>query len=44
MDIKVDNVQQITQTDNVGKVQNTGSDFKFTLISNIEEHNRFYAA
>lgn len=39
MDIKVDNVQQITQTDTVGKVQNTGSDFKFTLISNIEEQN-----
>lgn len=37
MDIRVDNMQQVTQTAKTTQTQSTGEDFKFTLMSSIEE-------
>lgn len=37
MDIRVDNMQQVNQTQQTQQTQQTGEDFKFTLMSNIEE-------
>jgi len=38
MDINVNSVQGVTQTDGVKKTDNTGNeDFKFTLLSKVEE-------
>lgn len=37
MDIRVDNMQQVNQTQQTQQAQQTGEDFKFTLMSNIEE-------
>ena len=37
MDIRVDNMQQVKQTQQTTQTQQTGEDFKFTLMSSIEE-------
>lgn len=37
MDIRVDNLQQINQTSQTTQSQETGEDFKFTLMSSIED-------
>lgn len=37
MDIRVDNMQQVNQTQQTTQTQQTGEDFKFTLMSSIEE-------
>ncbi len=37
MDIKVNDISAITQTDTPKQVQNTDDTFKFTLVSNIQE-------
>lgn len=37
MDIRVDNMQQVNQTQQTSQAQQTNEDFKFTLMSNIEE-------
>lgn len=37
MDIRVDNLQQINQTSQTSQSQETGEDFKFTLMSSIED-------
>jgi len=37
MDIKVNDIQQVTQTNQVKNTEKTDDSFKFTLISNIEE-------
>lgn len=37
MDIRVDNMQQVNQTTQTQQPQQTGEDFKFTLMSSIEE-------
>lgn len=37
MDIRVEQTQQINQTTQTTQVQETGEDFKFTLMSSIEE-------
>ena len=37
MDIRVDNMQQVNQTNQTQQVQQTGEEFKFTLMSSIEE-------
>lgn len=37
MDIRVDNMQQVNQTAQTAQAQETGEDFKFTLMSSIEE-------
>lgn len=37
MDIRVDNMQQVNQTHQTTQTQQTGEDFKFTLMSSIEE-------
>lgn len=37
MDIKVNDISAITQTDAPKQVQNTDDTFKFTLVSNIQE-------
>lgn len=37
MDIRVDNAQQVNQTTQTQQPQQTGEDFKFTLMSSIEE-------
>ena len=37
MDIRVDNLQQISQTNQTAQPQETGEDFKFTLMSSIED-------
>lgn len=37
MDIRVDNMQQLNQTQQTTQTQQTGEDFKFTLMSSIEE-------
>lgn len=38
MAIRVDNMQQVVQTEQTQQVQQTGEDFKFTLMSSIEEN------
>lgn len=38
MDIKVNQTQQINQVENKETIKNPDGSFKFTLISNIEEH------
>lgn len=38
MDIKINQTQQINQVENKDVVKETDGSFKFTLISNIEEH------
>lgn len=37
MDIRVDNMQQVNQTSQTQQPQQTGEEFKFTLMSSIEE-------
>lgn len=37
MDIRVDNMQQVTQTQQTQQAQQPTEDFKFTLMSSIEE-------
>lgn len=37
MDIRVDNMQKVSQTTNTTQAQETNEDFKFTLMSSIEE-------
>ena len=37
MDIRVDNMQQVNATTQTQQAQQSGEDFKFTLISSIEE-------
>lgn len=37
MDIRVDNLQQISQTSQTTQAQETSGDFKFTLMSSIED-------
>ena len=37
MDIRVDNLQQVNQTRQTQQTQQVGEDFKFTLMSSIEE-------
>ena len=37
MDIRVDNMQQVNATTQKKKAQQSGEDFKFTLMSSIEE-------
>ena len=37
MDIRVDNMQQVNQTQQTQQTQQAAEDFKFTLMSNIEE-------
>ena len=37
MDIRVDNMQQVNQTTQTQQTQQTGEEFKFTLMSSIEE-------
>ena len=37
MDIRVDNMQQVNQTSQTSKTAETNEDFKFTLMSSIEE-------
>ena len=37
MDIRVDNMQQVNATTQTQKAQQSGEDFKFTLMSSIEE-------
>lgn len=37
MDIRVDNMQQVSQTTQTTQTQDTGEDFKFTLMSSIED-------
>lgn len=37
MDIRVDNMQQVNSTTQTQQVQQTSEDFKFTLMSSIEE-------
>ena len=37
MDIRVDNVQQVNATTQTQQAQQSGEDFKFTLMSSIEE-------
>ena len=37
MDIRVDNMQQVNQTSQTKQTQETAEDFKFTLMSSIEE-------
>lgn len=37
MDIKIDPMQQTTAATNAKQVQNTGEDFKFTLMSSLED-------
>lgn len=37
MDIKIDNIQQTQTTAAAKQVQSTGEDFKFTLMSSLEE-------
>ena len=37
MDIRVDNMQQVNQTTQTQQVQQTGEDFRFTLMSSIED-------
>lgn len=37
VDIRVDSMQQVNQTQQTAQTQQTGEDFKFTLMSNIEE-------
>lgn len=37
MDIRVDNLQQVNQTQQTQQTQQVGEDFKFTLMSSIEE-------
>lgn len=37
MDIRVDNMQQVNATTQTQQVQQSGEDFKFTLMSSIEE-------
>ncbi len=37
MDIRVDNMQQINQTTQTNQAQQTGDEFKFTLMSTIED-------
>ncbi len=37
MDIKIDNIQQTQTTTAARQPQNTGEDFKFTLMSSLEE-------
>lgn len=37
MDIRVENAQQVNQTSHTTQTQETGEDFKFTLMSSIEE-------
>ena len=37
MDIRVDNMQKVNQTQQTTQTQQTGEDFKFTLMSSIEE-------
>lgn len=37
MDFKINQTNQVTQTQNVTQVQKTEEDFKFTLLSHIEE-------
>ena len=39
MDIKVNQAQPITQTETTSKVSEGDGQFKFTLISHIEEQN-----
>ena len=38
MDIRVDNLQQIQQTTQTQSTPETGEDFKFTLMSSIEDN------
>ncbi|MCR5691685.1 MAG: YaaR family protein [Eubacterium sp.] len=37
MDIRVDNMQQVNQTSQTQQTQQTGDEFRFTLMSSIEE-------
>ena len=37
MDIRVDNMQQVSQTTQTTQTQDTSEDFKFTLMSSIED-------
>lgn len=37
MDIRVDNMQQVNQTTQTAQAQETSEDFKFTLMSTIED-------
>ena len=37
MDIRVDTMQQVNQTTQTQQVQQTGEDFRFTLMSSIED-------
>lgn len=37
MDIRVDNMQQVSQTTQTTQAQDTGEDFRFTLMSSIED-------
>ena len=37
MDIRVDNMQQVNQSSQTQQAQQTGEEFKFTLMSSIEE-------
>lgn len=37
MDIKIDHMQQTTATTAAKQIQNSGEDFKFTLMSSLEE-------
>ena len=37
MDIRIDNTQQVTQTTQTNQAQETSEDFKFTLMSTIED-------
>ena len=37
MDIRVDNIQQVNATTQTQQAQQSGEDFKFTLMSSIEE-------
>ena len=37
MDIRVDNMQQVNATTQTQQAQQSGEDFKFTLMSSIEE-------
>ena len=40
MDIRVDNMQQVNATTQTQQAQQSGEDFKFTLMSSIEEAGR----
>ena len=37
LDIRVDNMQQVNATPQTQQAQQSGEDFKFTLMSSIEE-------